>query len=377
MDSTVFIIPCALIVAAVVTTALVKVSMRRVIARLRRQTYEGSMPAGFWIRTAAYFIDLTTIVLIKVILLAATSLIEATRVVNGYIWVYALAVCVCIHVAYFAVPYKFGRQTCGKAIAGIALEKTNGDPTGLGRAFWRSVALFWLFALVLPLVLLIDMVILAVHPAKRSLHDFAAGTRVSHMRMPSRALFYAPVLCAVAITLFVFALLRPLVVQTFQIPATSMIPTLVPGDRFVTNKMQYFISPLQRYDVIMFIPPPPAQRLVPYRGELWCKRVIGLPGETIAIRKGKGIYINGKRLDDPYGTPECDWPPPLKTGETPQGYTIPNDACFVLGDNRSQSYDSYMWTDAASGQVSPDLPLKNIRGRATFLFAPFERARML
>ncbi len=81
----------------------------------------------------------------------------------------------------------------------------------------------------------------------------------------------------------VAVLLRLFVVQTYFIPSLSMYPTLNMGDRIVVNKLSYDLHGVQRGDIVVFARPadencggPPVPDLV--------KRVIGLPGETIALR---------------------------------------------------------------------------------------------
>ena len=72
--------------------------------------------------------------------------------------------------------------------------------------------------------------------------------------------------------------------------------------------------------------------------QLFIKRVIGLPGETVEIRDGK-VYIDGSEtpLDDSFTPepPQGDWGPEV----------VPEGSYFMLGDNRNRSKDSRFWTN--------------------------------
>jgi signal peptidase I len=115
------------------------------------------------------------------------------------------------------------------------------------------------------------------------------------------------------------------VVPTVAIEGESMSPTLHTGGRVVLNGIYRFTSP-HRGDIVVFHPPVPA-------GSPYIKRVIALPGETIEIRDG-AVYIDGELLLENYlhgaGTlcrAHC-------------ALTVPDDAVFVMGDNRANSSDS-------------------------------------
>ncbi len=118
----------------------------------------------------------------------------------------------------------------------------------------------------------------------------------------------------------------------------SMQPLLSDGDTFLVNKYVYLFSRPQRLDVVVL-----ARNL--YTEGQYVKRVVGLPGETLSIRRGQ-VYINGRLLDEPYvlGDTFPDHAP-MQIG--PEEY-------FVLGDNRMVSEDS-----RAFGCI----PLRNIEGR--------------
>jgi len=164
------------------------------------------------------------------------------------------------------------------------------------------------------------------------------------------------IILAVALALVI----RSFVLQAFQIPSGSMIPTFLEGDRVLVTKFTYGIrNPFnndvwievgqpERFDVVVFIyPKDPKKDFV--------KRVIGLPGETVSMVGGK-IYINGQKIDDPYGRydPRAhpggrDFPPrKIKPGHY-----------FMMGDNRDYSSDSRIW-----GEVDASL----LRGKAWRLY---------
>lgn len=157
--------------------------------------------------------------------------------------------------------------------------------------------------------------------------------------------YLEPFVLAVLIALFI----RAFVVQAFEIPSSSMEPTLLIGDYLLVNKFIYgiripytdtkffqFKKP-QRGDVIVFIfPLDPSKDFI--------KRVIGTEGEKVEIIHNK-IYINDRVIADPWGH--------FVTNDFPRGYlqrmenfgpvVVPKDSLFVLGDNRDNSEDSRFW----------------------------------
>lgn len=97
----------------------------------------------------------------------------------------------------------------------------------------------------------------------------------------------------------VFMLVRPFVLQTFNIPSGSMIDTLRVGDFIIANKNIYRHSDPHRGDIIVF--KPPARALFPGQDPEtdFIKRLIGVPGDVIEW-KGKKMIVNGKVVDEPY-----------------------------------------------------------------------------
>jgi signal peptidase I len=134
------------------------------------------------------------------------------------------------------------------------------------------------------------------------------------------------------------ALLVALVVKTwffqaFYIPSGSMEPTLHVDDRVLVNKVSYDLDDVDRGDIVVF-----------ERPEDWgtgeiddlIKRVIGLPGETIAVEDGQ-VYIDGQPLDEPWLEEGVTTPSFFPESGCVPECTIPEDAVFVLGDNRGNS----------------------------------------
>lgn len=163
----------------------------------------------------------------------------------------------------------------------------------------------------------------------------------------------------ILIALVIALLVRTYVAEARVIPSESMLPTLKIGDRLIVDKIFYEINgikDIQRGDIVVFDPPPAANSKsdIPF-----IKRVIGLPGETISIKKGT-VYINGEPLDEPYLSekPAGDFKP----------FMIPDGTIFLMGDNRNNSHDSRFWGA---------LPLQNIIGVAEFRYYPFNEIGIL
>ena len=146
----------------------------------------------------------------------------------------------------------------------------------------------------------------------------------------------------IIIVLVVVLIVNNVVLINAKIPSESMENTIMTGDRIFGFRMAYGINfdffgthvskkmkDPERYDIIIFKYPDD-------ESQLFIKRLIGLPGETVEIRDGK-VYIDGSEepLDDSF------------VPETPTGnygpYTVPEDCYFMLGDNRENSRDSRFW----------------------------------
>ena len=151
------------------------------------------------------------------------------------------------------------------------------------------------------------------------------------------------------------ALLLSLIITKFvahhtSVEGSSMESTLHSGDQLIVEKMSYYFTQPDRFDVIVF----------PYADNVsYIKRIIGLPGETIQIINGK-IYIDGKILEENYGRETIEDP-----GLAAEEILLGEDEFFVLGDNRNASEDS---RKAEVGTVKRS----DIQGRAWIRFYPFD-----
>ena len=157
---------------------------------------------------------------------------------------------------------------------------------------------------------------------------------------------------------FIIAMvLRQFVVQSSLVFSGSMIPTLQSStqsnhaDRLIVNKLVYHFNSPNRGDIVLFNSP--------YNdGKQYVKRLVGLPGERIEIRRGM-VYINDQLLVIPGVTIRRDYSNLKKQ-------IIPKDHFFMLGDNRSNSADSRVW-----GFV----PKSELIGEALFIYWPLNRIR--
>ena len=119
----------------------------------------------------------------------------------------------------------------------------------------------------------------------------------------------------------VAALIATLVLPVLQIEGTSMEPTLVNGDIVLLTKT----TALERGDICGFS----------WNNKILIKRVVGIPGDWIEIDSDGTVYLNGKKLNEPYADQiafgECDLEFPFQ---------VPQEQYFVLGDMRESSIDS-------------------------------------
>ena len=173
----------------------------------------------------------------------------------------------------------------------------------------------------------------------------------------------------IAAMAFVMAIIiTQVIIMKTEVVSGSMIPELEIGDHVIGNRLAYLFSDPERGDVIFFEYPLSYKELYALNPELtycidrklndtepryhnessvYVKRIIGLPGDKVEIRKGK-IYINDSDtpLDEPYlnGKPKGNYGP----------YYVPDDCYFCLGDNRNTSSDAREWDNTVDDPSDPD-----------------------
>lgn len=190
--------------------------------------------------------------------------------------------------------------------------------------------------------------------------------------------------------LFIVLIIRSFLVEPFQIPSESMVPTLEVGDFILVNKFTYGLRlPVARTKVVPIGEPERGDVMVffpPHEKRYFIKRVIGLPGDTIRYANNE-LFINGEAVDKTFlaidTKPVVDFRdrctqllesnyrlydetidekthkmrkcavPSAYQGE--QTWEVPEGHYFMMGDNRDNSSDSRVW-----GPV----PEENIVGKA-------------
>ena len=168
----------------------------------------------------------------------------------------------------------------------------------------------------------------------------------------------------IAVVVGVTLLLEIFVIVNAVIPSASMEPTIMTGDHIFGNRLSYHFRIPERYDIIIFRYPDDEK-------QLFIKRIIGLPGETVEIRDGE-VYINGDSvpLYDSFCLDEDVTMLDTSRSMLTNPFVVPEDCYFVLGDNRLNSRDSRYWSQ-------PFVHRDKILGEAVFRYWPINKVSLI
>lgn len=152
----------------------------------------------------------------------------------------------------------------------------------------------------------------------------------------------------IGIAVVVAMLINQFILFKIKVPTASMDPTIKIGDNIFATRIYNFKN-IKRGDVLVFY----SEELK----ELLVKRVIGLPGETVEVKKDNSVWIDNVELKEPYVKSKAE-----KFGV----FKVPEGKYFFMGDNRSQSFDSRYWKEKY-------ISTKDIKGKTQLTVYPFNR----
>ena len=220
-------------------------------------------------------------------------------------------------------------------------------------------------------------------------------------RLPRRSRVLADWVIGLTVAVVIVLALRAWVVTPYEIPTPSMEPTLhcapstakltpptssvQPGgqtttpqkvthvasatcegssflgfhfsDRVLVNRFIYRFRSPHRGEIVVFKPPSITAKICGGASTpVLVKRLIGLPGETVAEKRGL-IYINGKKLSEPYIRPD-------RRDSNSGSWFVPKGWYFFMGDNRIASCDSRSWGP---------IPRKDLIGPVFMIYWPPNR----
>jgi len=169
----------------------------------------------------------------------------------------------------------------------------------------------------------------------------AGGPPAARTAAQSRFRVFAGWAISLALALLLAFGMRTFVFQAFSIPTTSMVPTIDARDRILVLKAFFTWHQVREGDIVVFTHPPRDHCGGPAGTDL-VKRVIALPGQTI-YSAGGILYVDGRRLREPYLPPHDPLGPPIPGATRPHPFHVPPGEFYMMGDNRAISCDSRFW----------------------------------
>lgn len=154
---------------------------------------------------------------------------------------------------------------------------------------------------------------------------------------------------AIVGALLIAFLVRTAIFEPVKVLGNSMIDTLQNNEIMIATKYDYLLGVPKRFDIVIC--------KYPGRKEVFVKRIVGLPGDTISVQNGV-LSVNGETYAEDYLTHRPDY--------TIDEYKVPEGQYFVLGDNRSNSNDSHLIGPITRAQIV---------GHVRCVVFPFNRIR--
>lgn len=155
---------------------------------------------------------------------------------------------------------------------------------------------------------------------------FAEGDTATHTPSFLQQVYHLLALTGLAMASYAF--ISHFVLQSVQVVGVSMVPTLHNADHYFLNRWVYYVREPKRGDLVVLKDPSDGGYAV--------KRIVGLSGESIRLKNGL-VYINGKKLAEPYLEPGT---PTFGAKSRDASVTCGQGRYFVMGDNRCNSLDS-------------------------------------
>ena len=168
----------------------------------------------------------------------------------------------------------------------------------------------------------------------------------------------------ILITVVAAMVILVFVARKEEVRGTSMYPTLVEGESVIINMAANYVGEIKRFDVVV--------AREDRSDDLWVKRVIGLPGETISYREDV-LYVDGKAMEEPFL--DKKYVEQVKKSANKLYFTqdyiskkLGKNEYLLVGDNRNESLDS------RNDAVGP-FQREQIIARGVFVYQPFSKAR--
>lgn len=146
-------------------------------------------------------------------------------------------------------------------------------------------------------------------------------------------------------------LIKNYIFTPIRVNGSSMEPTLKDGDIMILNEIGYHLNGVKRFDIVVVKKDNDNDRII--------KRVIGLPGETVAFKDNK-LFINDEVVEENFSHDVTHNFDLSEIDET----IIPDDYYFVVGDNRGNSKDS---------RIIGLINKSEIKGKTSLIIFPFNK----